>query len=329
MQEKAKETADDQSKPKNRVHRIKNMIVTILTGWVLLSMILIICLFILVLHTRSQVKKLEAQLENGLSVGMDDTDDTDNTERSEHMRSETLPYSERADYEPAIPIASGISDEENIAGAEDVHKVYLTFEDGPSENTAKILDILTEKGVKATFFVTGQEDEASQALYKRIVEEGHTLGMHSYSNKYSKIYQSEESFKEDVTQLSAYLQGLTGVKPVYYRFPGGSSNQITNVPMENFIHYLNQEGLVYYDWNVSSGDSTANAYTTDEIVANVINDVVKYKTSVVLLHDGKDSTLRTESLEAVIDALLAMNAEILPIGEETSVIQSVKADTIE
>lgn len=326
MQEKDKETVDSQRKPKNRVNKIKNMIVTVLTGWVLLSMILIICLFVLVFHTRSQVKKLEAQLENGLSVGMDDTEDS---EQSEYIGSEALLYSERADYEPAIPIASGISDEENIAGAEDLHRVYLTFEDGPSENTTKILDILAEKGVKATFFVTGQEDEASQALYKRIVEEGHTLGMHSYSNKYSKIYQSEESFKEDITKLSAYLQGLTGAKPVYYRFPGGSSNQITNVPMENFIHYLNQEGLVYYDWNVSSGDSTANAYTTDEIVANVINDVVKYKTSVVLLHDGKDSTLRTESLEAVIDALLAMNAEILPIGEETSVIQSVKAATIE
>lgn len=326
MQEKDKETVDSQRKPKNRVNKIKNMIVTVLTGWVLLSMILIICLFVLVFHTRSQVKKLEAQLENGLSVGMDDTEDS---EQSEYIGSEAQLYSERADYEPAIPIASGISDEENIAGAEDLHRVYLTFEDGPSENTAKILDILAEKGVKATFFVTGQEDEASQALYKRIVEEGHTLGMHSYSNKYSKVYQSEESFKEDITKLSAYLQGLTGVKPVYYRFPGGSSNQITNVPMENFIHYLNQEGLVYYDWNVSSGDSTANAYTTDEIVANVINDVVKYKTSVVLLHDGKDSTLRTESLEAVIDALLAMNAEILPIGEETSVIQSVKAATIE
>lgn len=326
MQEKDKETVDSQRKPKNRVNRIKNMIVTVLTGWVLLSMILIICLFVLVFHTRSQVKKLEAQLENGLSVGMGDTE---KAELSEHMGNEAQLYSERADYEPAIPIATGISDEENIAGAEDLHRVYLTFEDGPSENTAKILDILNKKEIKATFFVTGQEDEASQALYKRIVEEGHTLGMHSYSNKYSKIYQSEESFKEDITKLSAYLQGITGVKPVYYRFPGGSSNQITNVPMENFIHYLNQEGLVYYDWNVSSGDSAANAYTTDEIVANVINDVVKYKTSVVLLHDGKDSTLRTESLEAVIDALLAMNAEILPIGEETSVIQSVKAATIE
>ena len=226
-------------------------------------------------------------------------------------------------------MASGISEEENLAEEGDIHKVYLTFEDGPSENTAAILDVLKEKGVQATFFVTGQDGEVAHELYKRIVEEGHTLGMHSYSNKYSMLYQSEDNFKEDITKLGAYLLGITGVEPVYYRFPGGSSNQITNVPMENFIHYLNQEGLVYYDWNVSAGDATASAYTTDEIVANVLTDVVKYKTSVVLLHDADDTAITPEALEALIDALVEMEAKILPIDEDTSVIQSVKADTVE
>ncbi|MCM1086818.1 MAG: polysaccharide deacetylase family protein, partial [Muribaculaceae bacterium] len=73
--------------------------------------------------------------------------------------------------------------------AEDIHKVYLTFDDGPSSNTGRILDILAEYDVKATFFVVGKEEEEYQALYNRIVEEGHTLGMHSYSHKYGEIYQ--------------------------------------------------------------------------------------------------------------------------------------------
>lgn len=328
MQEKDTESVNDQRRRHNRVSKMKNSIVTLLTGWVVLSMILIICLFVLLFHTRCQVNELKAQIENGLSVNISDLY-VDNSEMSGVLSSQVPLYSDMEGYEPVTPAASGISDEENLAESTDVHKVYLTFEDGPSEHTAEILDVLKEKGVQATFFVTGQEGEAAHALYKRIVEEGHTLGMHSYSNKYSTIYHSEENFKEDITKLRAYLLGITGVEPVYYRFPGGSSNQITNVPMENFIHYLNREGMVYYDWNVSSGDATMNAYTTDEIVANVTEDVVKYKTSVVLFHDGKDAAITAGALESVIDALSAMNAEILPITEDTSVIQAVKADTVE
>ena len=328
MQEKDTEAVNDQRRRHNRVSKMKNSIVALLTGWVVLSMILIICLFVLLFHTRSQVNELKVQIENGLSVNISDLE-VENSEMSDAQSSQVPLYSEEDGYEPVEPVASGISEEENRAESTDVHKVYLTFEDGPSEYTAEILDVLKEKGVQATFFVTGQEGEEAHELYKRIVREGHTLGMHSYSNKYSTIYHSEDNFKEDVTKLRAYLLGITGVEAVYYRFPGGSSNQITNVPMENFIHYLNQEGIVYYDWNVSSGDATMNAYTADEIVANVTEDVVKYKTSIVLLHDGKDAAITVEALEAVIDALRAMNAEILPITEDTSVIQAVKADTVE
>lgn len=327
MQEKDTEALNNQRKHHNRISRIKSSIIVILSGWVMLSMSLIICLFVLLFHTRSQMDELKVQMENSLSLVLETLSNENSKPASEE--DEMLLYSEREGYEPAVPVASGISDNENLAEATDVHKVYLTFEDGPSEHTTEILDVLKEKGVLATFFVTGQEGKEAQELYKRIVEEGHTLGMHSYSNKYSTIYQSEENFKEDIIKLRAYLAGLTGVQPVYYRFPGGSSNQITNVPMENFIHYLNQEGLVYFDWNVSSGDSTASAYTVNDIVANITSDVVKYKTSVVLFHDGKDSAVSAEALEAVIDALLAMDAEILPISEETSVIQSVKADAVE
>jgi len=328
MQEKDTEAVNDQRRRHNRVSKMKNSIVTLLTGWVVLSMILIVCLFVLLFHTRCQVNELKAQIENRLSVNVSDLY-VENSEMSGVQSSQVPLYSDMEGYEPVTPVASGISDEENFAESTEVHKVYLTFEDGPSEHTAEILDVLKEKGVHATFFVTGQEGEDAHELYKRIVEEGHTLGMHSYSNKYSTIYHSEENFKEDITKLRAYLLGITGVEPVYYRFPGGSSNQITNVPMENFIHYLNKEGMVYYDWNVSSGDATMNAYTTDEIVANVTEDVVKYKTSVVLFHDGKDAAITAGALEAVIDALSSMNAVILPITEDTSVIQAVKADTVE
>ena len=327
MQQSGNEAGKEQRRRYNRVSKMKNSIVTLLSVWVVLSMILTTCLFVLLFQTRSQVEELSAKIEllDSVETGSKDNHEIELSEED----SQAPMYTELEGYEPAVPVASGISEAENRAEENDVHKVYLTFEDGPSVNTAAILDVLKEKGVQATFFVTGQEGEVAHELYKRIVQEGHTLGMHSYSNKYSLIYHSEENFKEDITKLSAYLLGITGVEPIYYRFPGGSSNQITNVPMENFIHYLNQEGLVYFDWNVSAGDSTVNAYTTDEIVANVTKDVVKYKTSVVLMHDAEDVAITPETLSSLIDALVAMDAQILPIDKDTSVIQSVKAATVE
>ncbi|MDE6608589.1 MAG: polysaccharide deacetylase family protein [Lachnospiraceae bacterium] len=83
-------------------------------------------------------------------------------------------------------------EEENIESVK-MRKVYLTFDDGPSVYTGEILDILKEYDVKATFFVVGKEGEKYEELYKRIVEEGHTLGMHSYSHKYSEIYETEQN----------------------------------------------------------------------------------------------------------------------------------------
>lgn len=314
MQKKDTETVGGLRRHHNRVSTIKSMIIHTLLGWTVLSIVLTVCLFVLLFQTRKQVEELSASYT---------------VSSTEELDEETLFYTEKEDYKPAVPAASGISERENLAGETDIHKVYLTFEDGPSENTAEILDILKEKNVQATFFVTAKEGEEAQALYQRIVEEGHTLGMHSYSNKYTRLYQSEENFKEDIIKLQGFLLGVTGVEPIYYRFPGGSSNQITNVPMENLIHYLNQEGLVYYDWNVSVGDSEMDGYTSAEIVANVIDDVVKYKEAVVLMSDAQENSVNPEVLRGVIDALSDMGAEILPIDKDSSVIQFVKADTVE
>ncbi|MBR3769943.1 MAG: polysaccharide deacetylase [Lachnospiraceae bacterium] len=321
MQENDTEIMNEQRRRHSRVAKMKNAIISLLFGWVVVSLLLISYLFMTLFQIQGQVDDLKAELEV-ISVGLL-SNGMNNVGEGVQL------YSDAKDYEPAIPVASGISEEENLAEENDIHKVYLTFEDGPSEHTAEILDVLKEKGVRATFFVTGQEGEAANGLYKRIVEEGHTLGMHSYSNKYSVIYQSEESFREDIVKLSAYLMGITGVEPRYYRFMGGSGNQITNVPMENFIHYLNQAGLVYYDWNISLNDMTENEDIIDETVAQVTRDVVKYKTSVVLMHDANDTAVSAEVLEAVIDALFEVGAEILPIDEDTAVIQDVKAATIE
>lgn len=330
MQEKDSEALKNQRERRKRVQRIKNTIVIVLTGWILISMILIVCLFAQTISLNKRLDRLTKEIAAREQTTKEQVlaEDTETSARQNETE-EAQDTETRSTWEPVTPPAVGISEEENQAVEGEPYKVYLTFDDGPSENTAAILDTLNRYGVKATFFVMGKEEEEFQAVYKRIVDEGHTLGMHSYSNKYSVLYQSEEAFEEDFHALQDYLYEVTGVQSKYYRFPGGSSNQISNVPMANFIHFLNTEGVVYYDWNVSAGDAASTAYTAEEMIANVTEDVVKYKTSVVLLHDSSDKKTTVEMLGTLIEALQGMNAEILPIDENASVIQYVKADSVE
>ena len=327
MQDKDTEAINNQRKRRKRIGRIRNGIIMTIAGWIILSMILIIVLFV-------QVIKIQHKLDNIVTVSSKEQVQQENAQKPESAgESVYTDVTEATEtpktYESVTPPATGISEEENLAGDGDIHKVYLTFEDGPSDHTGEILDILAQYDVKATFFVVGKEDEESQALYQRIADEGHTLGMHSYSNKYSQIYQSDEAFEEDFERLRDELHQVTGVNSIYYRFPGGSSNQVSNTDMKEFIKYLNDQDVTYFDWNVTSGDATSQAYTADELVDNVLEDVVKYKTSVVLLHDANTKETTVEALGPMIEALQAQGVELLPITEDTTVIQHISADSVQ
>lgn len=225
--------------------------------------------------------------------------------------------------EEGIINSFGDTAKDNIALPEDTLKVYLTFDDGPSANTNKILDILDDYNVKATFFVVGREDEESLAVYKRIVDEGHTLGMHSYTHNYSEVYASVDSFSSDLERLRNLLYSTTGEDCKFFRFPGGSSNQVSNLGMASFIRYLNDQGLTYVDWNVQSGDATTQVYTADDIVENVLSGVIKYKTSIVLMHDAEAKQTTVDALPAMIEQLQAKGVLFSGIDEDTTVIQHV------
>ena len=218
------------------------------------------------------------------------------------------------------------ADEENLRAPDDVLKVYLTFDDGPSNNSNQILDILDDYNVKATFFVNGREDENSLAVYKRIADEGHSIGMHSYSHKYKDLYKSLDSFIEDTNRIHQLILDTTGQDCKLYRFPGGSSNQVSDTDMSQYIAYLNDNHIKYMDWNVSSGDASSSQYTADDVIENVMKDVVRYKTSVVLMHDANTKNATVEALPRLIERLRAEGAIILPITDETKLIQHVTLD---
>lgn len=226
-------------------------------------------------------------------------------------------------------VRSGQSDKEDTGTetGEGERKVYLTFDDGPSGNTGEILDILAEYDVKATFFVVGKEEERYQPLYKRIVEEGHTLAMHSYSHKYNEIYQSKESFVEDLTKLQEFLYDTTGVWCRYCRFPGGSSNTVSRVDMHELIAYLEEQDMSYFDWNVSSGDASSAYISPDTIVRNSTAKLQDFDEAIILMHDASDKDSTVEALPRLIEKIQAMeDTKILPITDDTEAVHHISND---
>lgn len=216
-------------------------------------------------------------------------------------------------------------DSSKQAELEAAHKVYLTFDDGPSIYTEDILDILDRYDIKATFFVVGKETEDAKQAYRDIVEKGHTLGMHSYSHKYSEIYASEETFAEDFRKLQDYLEEVTGVKSNVYRFPGGSSNTVSKVDMKMLATFLNEQNVRFFDWNVASGDGSSARLSVDTLVKNSTKGLEEYAESVILLHDSGEKRTTVEALPIIIEKIQAMeDTVILPITDATEPLQHIQ-----
>lgn len=207
-----------------------------------------------------------------------------------------------------VPKANGI-EEEKVS-----HKVYLTFDDGPSKQTDAILDILDEYNVKATFFVVGKDGEEVKERLKKIYQRGHTIGMHSYSHDYTKIYESVDAFREDFLQSKQFIYDAIGVESDIYRFPGGSSNTLSKISMQEFADYLHEQGVEYYDWNVSSGDGGGKLMPANIILDNCIGSISRYETSIILMHDSANKSTTVEALPQIIEKIQAMeDTAILPI----------------
>ena len=307
------EILEQQRQRRKRINRMKTGIVLTIAIWMIVSLLAIMILTVQVIKLNSKVYILEIQQTSKVSPS------EENASNDAEVSAEPDPYAN---------VITGINSLENMAKDGDKHRVYLTFDCNPGENTEAILDILARYNLKATFFVVGDETGENDAIYQRIVNEGHTLGMNSYSNQYSSIYSSAQSFEEDYTKISDFIYETTGIESKLYRFPGGSSNRISNVNMAEFVRILNQKGVVYFDWNVSAGD-TAVDYTVDDVISNVTEGIMQYKTSVVLLHDDENKTVTVEALEPLINQLKQMHADILPIDENTYVVQYIKADSVE
>lgn len=302
-----------------RNRRIITLVISICT--------LILCvLYVILLERISTLEEEMDKLSDTLAV-MQTAIAEEPTEPLTQKESEPEAVIEAAGAFTAAAMETESGPAQTESETEDGRKqVFLTFDDGPSANTDAILDILKEYDVKATFFVIGKTDEDSKAAYQRIVEEGHTLGMHSYSHAYDQVYASREAFEEDLIRLQNYLLEVTGVVPCYYRFPGGSSNTISSVNMQEFISCLHEHGVEYFDWNVSSGDGASGKLETETMMENVMRDLVKYQHSVVLMHDDVNKSQTVKFLGPLIETLTEQNCVILPIDDTVQPVQHLRPE---
>ncbi len=180
-------------------------------------------------------------------------------------------------------------------------KIYLTFDDGPSDNTENILNILAQSDVKATFFVTGHYPEKF-GLIKKEYDAGHSVGMHTYTHDYSKIYPSVDAYKADLERISNVIKDQIGFVPFLFRFPGGSSNGVSAKYCEGIMTQLTtelvNEGYQYFDWNISSGDAGGDDIPAQTLIDNSCQD--GWTNIVLLMHDTDAKKTTTEALPQII-----------------------------
>ena len=182
--------------------------------------------------------------------------------------------------------------------ADEEKRIYLTFDDGPSTVvTNRVLDILREEGVQATFFIVSDRVAGREETLRRIVREGHTVGVHSKTHRYGEIYASDEALLGDVRACAETVEQITGTKPRFYRFPygGGTARQ---------RDLLEAQGYTVVGWNAVCGD-TDLSLGAEALVKESLKTAGTRGNVVLLLHDGAPHKATAEALPAIISAFRA------------------------
>lgn len=292
---------------RRRVKRIKRTIIT-------LCIILLVLPTILSVFLMARVSSLQSQINDIIAGTAEKTEKTD-----------TQPDVVQASVKKTVSDVSVSASEGAVSSKSEVSakgkEVYLTFDDGPGTQTAEILDILKKEKVKATFFVTGKEDAYSKKMYKRIVEEGHTLGMHSYSHIYDNIYKSPKAFSADFQKLYNLLYDVTGIYPEWYRFPGGSSTETMKSSLGGLVDVLEKKKVSYIDWNVISPEAMNPKVTKRDMIDGIMSDVAGYDTAVVMLYDAENRPMTVKTLPSLIRKMKEKKYELLPLDKSVDPIR--------
>lgn len=188
----------------------------------------------------------------------------------------------------------------------DTKRAFITFDDGPSNNTNQILDILKEKDVKGTFFVLGTNVENKPDIVKRMYTEGHFIGNHGYSHVYSSIYQSPETVLEEYNKCNQAIANAIGESEYnshLFRFPGGFVGGKYEEIKKQARELLLQNNIVHVDWNALNGDAETSKPTVEFELQRIIETTQGKNSIVILMHDAAAKGTTVEALPQIIDYL--------------------------
>lgn len=194
----------------------------------------------------------------------------------------------------------------------DTKRAFLTFDDGPSSNTQPILDILKEKGIKATFFVLGSNVEKAPETVKRIYEEGHFIANHGYSHVYTSIYQSPQTVLDEYNRCNQLVRDAIGEQEYnshLFRFPGGFVGGQYAEIKNQAKDLLLQNNIVHVDWNALNGDSETKEPTVDFELQRIADTTCDKQSVVILMHDAEAKKVTVEALPNIIDYLKGQGYE--------------------
>ena len=205
---------------------------------------------------------------------------------------------------------------------------YLTFDDGPSENTPRLLKILEKEHVKASFFVVANSHNTVQARLWIGMEAaaGNTVGIHSFTHKYSYIYSSERNFLDDFDAMKAMIVQATGIEPIFCRFPGGTNNTVSLryhngiAIMPKLIADVQAQGITPVDWNAGAVDATIPVPDRQTIVNDVVEQCRYLKKAVILLHDSSPHLSSVEAVPEIVERLQEMGFVFEPLTQSVQAV---------
>ena len=198
--------------------------------------------------------------------------------------------------------------------------VYLTFDDGPGGKvTTDILDTLKKENVHATFFVIGSQIKGQESILIRMKDEGHSIGLHSYSHDRNKLYCNNNGFLSEMKKGQDSIYEVTGERYTILRFPFGCNNNSYKLTKE-LVDILHNNGFKIYDWTLDSGDG-ANYKSAPE---TLIKKSCKNEDNVVLLmHCSFLNKTSAKALPSIIKYYKDNNYEFKVIDETTPEIYKI------
>lgn len=219
----------------------------------------------------------------------------------EHRGNESV---DEGTYVPTAHFVSQVKKENSKEIEQEKNKkiAYLTFDDGPSDNTKKILATLKEKKAVCSFFIIGKNvTKEKETIIKQAVKQGNAIGVHTYCHEQNCIYRDREHFLDDYDKASHVLENILGRKPDIHRFPWGSNNGYVSSYVDSLVEELEHRGVKSFDWNVSGEDSVGRNVPENVIFSNVKKDLTRFERPIILLHDSAAMNHTAAILPDLID----------------------------